>query len=237
MCKRLCYLLVALGFSLGVHASSAMMRAVQTQIHFQYVAVANFAAGHYATGAIIPGNFSAANTSQTTSPKVASGVLIPQTASEVESGYWNQNNSAFSNASYNQFGYAVIGALNNVNDAVGVVLRGGNGGNNGYYCYVGGPTGASAFYAIAKIVAGSFSFLVSATTSPVSIAVGGVVACRITGTTIEIDYFPPTTGNGTGLATTTDASLSIGFPGVYVQANEATLTNAAVSEWIGGFTQ
>jgi len=226
--RRLLSLLTGLLCALPAWAANPMMLAVQNQVHFQVQGVANFA--HYANGAIIPGNFTAANTAQATSPTVTSGVLNPATASEVESGYWNKN--AFGN---DQFGFVIIGALNNVNDAVGVVLRASS-GNNGYYCFVGGPTGASAFYAIAKIVSGSFSFVQAATTSPVAISVGGILGCRVTGTSIEMDYYPPT-GAATGIVVITDTSLTSGSVGVYVQANEATLTNAGVTEWLGGTTQ
>lgn len=226
--RRYISLLAALLCAVPAIAGNPMMEAVQNLIKFPITGVANFV--NYSAGAIIPGKFSAANTGQATSPTVSGSQLQPATTSEVESGYWNV--TAFGN---DQWAYAIIGSLNNVNDAVGVVLRAG-GGNNGYYCFVGGPTGGTAFYAIAKIVSGSFSFVFPATTVPVSVDVGGTVACRVTGTAIEMDYFPPS-GSGTGFVLTSDSDLTSGSAGVYVQANEATLSNAGVKEWLGGSTR
>lgn len=229
MIKWLCGLIAGLLLTASAFAANPMLLATQTYNVFQTIGVANFA--HYSNGAITStGPFTNGSTGTTGRPTVSSGVLSPSVVSEAETAYWSGN--TFQN---DQFCSLKVAALGSANNAVGCTLRM-SGGNNGYFCYIGGPTGASAFWGINVVVAGSTTVIIAPTTMPVSLSAGDFIGCHIVGDLLEFDYLAHGGGGAPTQLYLADPGtfLTGGAPGVYVETVSGTLANAGVNEVVLG---
>jgi hypothetical protein len=137
-----------------------------------------------------------------------------------------QSNALYTGVSFvgdDQTAKITIGQSGNGAGQIRVLARASTSANTAYLC---GLTGASANFALTKVVAGAYTTLQNVTL-PSALVAGDTISINTTGTTISCYV------NGTQVAQQTDSAIASGYPGISFFNNNATNTIADFSASYG----
>jgi hypothetical protein len=154
-------------------------------------------------------------------PQIVSNKVNPNATGGSGSGAYYSATS-WPNDHYSQ---CTINALLDVNALVDIAVRMDSSANTFYYLQIKGPIGASALWHIKKIVTGTPTTLIAATTF--TLAVGDKLKISVIGNALTAYQ------NNSTLGSTTDGSISAGNAGFICGCASAT-TDTALTGWEGG---